>query len=163
MPNHLLPILQVEVVANLVCLCDSILYKVRLIIAMTIWQKLFQYYMVSILVSNDHCLGSYRCFNSKHNAGHAWSVSTSPCQTIRKKWTHFNTLNLQLVVDTYHVVLFSLLSDIRQFAREIEKWMKDSLEGFPEFLICSKLQGKWTVVFTFAVIIYYYMWCRFIF
>jgi hypothetical protein len=95
MPNHLLPILQVEVVANLVCLCDSILYKVRLIIAMTVWQKLFQYYIVSILVSNDHFLGSYRCFNSKHNAGHAWSVSTSPCQTIRKKWTHFNTLNLQ--------------------------------------------------------------------
>lgn len=28
MPNHLLPILQVEVVANLICLCDSILYKV---------------------------------------------------------------------------------------------------------------------------------------
>ena len=36
----------------------------------------------------------------------------------------------------------SLLSDVRCFARHIETWVKTSIEGFPEYLVCCKLQGK---------------------
>ena len=76
MPNHLLPILQVEVVANLICLCDSILYKI----------------LIDVLIPST----------------------------------------MQDMPET-------LLSDVRHFARQIEKWMKDSLESFPEYLISCKM------------------------
>lgn len=31
---------------------------------------------------------------------------------------------------------------MRYFARNIEKWIKSSVAGFPEYLVCCKLQGR---------------------
>ncbi|XP_046859371.1 DNA-binding protein RFX6-like [Xenia sp. Carnegie-2017] len=78
MPNHLLPVLRVDVVVNLICLCDSILYKVLLDV---------------------------------------------------------------LIPSTMQDMPEELLSDVRSFARQIEKWVKSSLENFPENLISCKLQA----------------------
>ncbi len=47
----------------------------------------------------------------------------------------------QFGTETAMLNLFSLLSDVRHFARQIEKWVKESLDGFPEYLVCCKLQG----------------------